>query len=411
MSSSVYPTLFNNRKEPIPEQNENEVLNMIYKKAEEILYLQQEFINSKKNQLQSLEKQLEENKLKQQETTDSIRKSLEWQRKSNENLELKTKLGDAVSYEINQKKLFKTKLEIKEKDLNKEYQKYQYEISRFNQQLIKHFCIMRELSLISFISCKRSLYTESIEIFYEKNYIEQSSNENAMSDESHKPCFEKRLFETCKSSNKSNPSKKVEVTNQLTQPSFQKKKFEIPHSSSNKASPPIPLKQTNKSNHPPLPPKVRVSNQERELTPLQKEIIKKNTTTLDKIVNVFSEDTIRKGLKIYTDVSKQVNDTGATPYVRTVTHTIGKVTDVAKEIPIIRRVAKPLHYCVKTLEGGSIALQHEQDVNEYLDNYIAEYRKIESGGGTAYAISQTTIKTTCSVCENILFPMFVPFYD
>ncbi|EKE40602.1 hypothetical protein ENUP19_0305G0087 [Entamoeba nuttalli] len=411
MSGLICPTLFNNRKELIPEQKENEMLNIIYKKAEEILYLQQDCINSKKHQLQYIEKQLAENKLKQQEMTNSIRKSLEWQRKSNENLELKTKLGDAVSYEINQKKLIKTKLEIKEKDLNKEYQKCQYEIFRFNQRLIKHFWIMRELSLTSFINCKRSLYTESIEIFYDKIYMEQSSTENEMPDEPHKLCFEKRSFETCKSSNKISPSKKVEVTHQVSQPSFQKKKFEVSHSPSNNASLHIQLKQTNKSNCPPLPPKSERSNQERELTPLQKEIMKKNTTTFDKIVNVFSEDTIRKGLKIYTDVSKQINDTGATPYVRTVTHTIGKVTDVAKEIPVVRRVAKPLHYCIKTIEGGSIALQHEQDVNEYLDNYIAEYRKIESGGGTAYAISQTTIKTTCNVCENILFPMFVPFYD
>ncbi|EDR28857.1 hypothetical protein EDI_168420 [Entamoeba dispar SAW760] len=138
---------------------------------------------------------------------------------------------------------------------------------------------------------------------------------------------------------------------------------------------------------------------------------KDNTPEIHVLKETFGEQMLYKGLGYYNDKAALLEKTGIVPYIKSGSHFIALVTRIPAKIPLIKKVAKPIYNGAKGLETGAFTIENRESVNEWVMRYSEMFDSAVEQNGMIRTLASTIKNSTIRVCEDIVFPTFIPFYD
>ncbi|EKE38212.1 hypothetical protein ENUP19_0047G0142 [Entamoeba nuttalli] len=149
----------------------------------------------------------------------------------------------------------------------------------------------------------------------------------------------------------------------------------------------------------------------KQMTKLNDIINKDKTQEIHVLKETFGEQMLYKGLGYYNDKAALLEKTGVVPYIKSGSHFIAVVTRIPAKIPFIKKIAKPIYNGAKSLETGVFTIENREFVNEWVMRYSEMFDSAVEQNGMIQTLASTIKNSTIRVCEDIVFPTFIPFYD
>lgn len=368
----------------------------VLERANELLMAQYDFISRIRADIYEQRVMLQSTQKRKNQINCKIRNLIECQKSSISDATTQQQKED-IKHWLTLEQVEKLKTEREEARIIQTIKRQETQLFEACQQLKASFQIREEVNTVVMMENKWDIYTGSIEVIFADVPCDNctgSPPHQCQSTGEYKG-HNKRLSTDTKSHCSSADSKPSGGT-----VNFQKKTFSVGAKSS-----------LTVSHGPKTCTTTPDQSTQQEVTPLEVEARKSMRTKVDMVKEIFSEETLHKGLGYYMRATNAINKSGAMPIIKETGHVVAEVTKIPAKIPIVRRVAKPLHSSARIVEQGSFVIENSENIDEYISLHAKMFRETVDAYGYSYTITQTVLNTTNLITDDYIIPAVIPHYD